>query len=122
MTARRLLVGVLLAGALAAVVVGSALGKATLTVDPDPVTLGASFTLAGCGYPDGSSISFEVTGPRKSGIHYFTSASPVPAGGCYSDDWVAWWGVEGAYQITSWYRDSKGATHKAAVVKFSVTS
>jgi hypothetical protein len=121
MSVRRLLVAALLATALAGSAIGTALAKPTLTVTPNPVALGGTFTVAGCGYPEGSSISFEVTGPRKSNIHYFTAASPVPAGGCYGADWLAWWSVAGDYQLTSWYRDSKGSTHKAAVAKFTVT-
>jgi hypothetical protein len=121
MTLRRLVVAALLVAGLAFVAIGSAVGKPSLTIDPDPVARGESFTLQGCGYPEASSISFEVSGPRKSGIHYFTAGSPVPAGGCYEDDWLAWWAVAGDYQITSWYRDARGATHKASVVKFSVT-
>jgi hypothetical protein len=122
MSARRTIVAALVVGALALMAVGVALAKPTLTVTPDPVALDGTFTVAGCGYPEGSSISFEVTGPRKSGIHYFTAASPVAVGGCYGPtEWLAWWGVTGDYQLTSWYRDSKGSTHKAAVVKFTVT-
>ena len=112
----------LLAAALIAVVpaAGLAAGGTTLTVAPDPVALGSSFTLEGCGYPAPTSISFEVSGPRKSGLHYFTAAEPL-ADSCFSDEWLAWWDVAGAYQITAWYRDGKGATHKGAVVKFTVT-
>src|SRR3954470_3650655 len=87
-----------------------------------PVVLGHTFTISGCGYPAPTSISFEVNGPRKSGLHYFTAGEPLtdPAG-CFSETWTAWWSVTGDYQITSSYRDSRGATHKAAVVKFAVT-
>ena len=95
-------------------------GGGTLSVS-SPVVLGQTFTLSGCGYPAPTSISFEVTGPRKSGIDYFTAGEPLTdPGGCFSETWTAWWGVAGAYQITSSYRDSRGATHKAAVVKFTV--
>jgi hypothetical protein len=90
-------------------------------VSDDPVTLGSTFTLSGCGYPTPTSLSFEVNGPRKSGIHYFTAGEPLTdPSGCFTDEWLAWWGVPGDYQITSWYRDSKGATHKVTVVKFTV--
>lgn len=113
-----------LLAALLAVVTAGAVHAAggTLTATPSSVALGGSFTLAGCGYPVPTSISFEVTGPRKSGIHYFTAGEPLTdPSGCFSEGWTAWWGVTGAYQITSYYRDSKGATHKSAVVKLTVT-
>ena len=103
---------------------GLAAGGTTLVVDTAPlasVTLGSTFTLSGAGYPVPSSISFEVTGPRKAvqAIHYFTSGEPVGADGTFSETWTAWWSVAGDYQITSWWRDSKGASHKGAVVKFT---
>ena len=110
------------AGALTAALLGglsSRAGGGTLTVTPSPVVLGSTFTLAGCGYA-GDTVSFELTGPRKSAIHYFTSGEPL-ADGCFSDQWTAWWGVAGDYQITSYFRDSRGASHKAGVVKFTVT-
>ena len=122
MKLRSLLIVVLSAVALAALAVSSAVGKGTLTVDPDPVARGSTFTLVACGFPVPTSVSFEVNGPRKSGIHYFTAGEPLTdESGCVSDEWTAWWGVAGDYQITSWYRDSKGSTHKVAVVKFTVT-
>ena len=107
---------------------GKAAGGGALTVTPTPpdlnVTLGHTFTLSGCGYPTPTSLSFEVVGPRKAttDIHYFTAGEPLtdPAG-CFSEDWTAWWGVAGDYQITSYYRDSHGSTRKVAVVKFTVT-
>ena len=107
-----------LAVALALVVAPTAVGAGTLAVSPN-VTLGSTFTVSGCGY-DTTAIAFEVMGPRKSGIDYFTAAQPV-TGGCYSDTWTAWWGVAGDYQITSYALDSKGGRKKAAVVKFTVT-
>jgi hypothetical protein len=98
-----------------------AAGGGSLTVS-SPVVLGQTFTLSGCGYPAPTSISFEVVGPRKSGIDYFTAGEPLTdPGGCFSETWTAWWAVPVAYQITSSYRDSRGATHKAAVVKFTVS-
>jgi hypothetical protein len=100
----------------------TALAVGTLTVSPTPVTLDSTFTVAGSGYPAGSSISFELTGPRKSGIHYFTAGAPIAECGCFTQEWTAWWGVEGDYQLTSWYRDKKGSTHKASVVKFAVVA
>ena len=109
-----------LAVALALVAVPTAAGAGTLSVS-SPVTLGSTFTVSGCGY-DTTAIAFEVAGPRKSGIDYFTAAQPVGANGCYSDTWTAWWGVAGDYQITSYALDSKGGRKKAAVVKFTVTA
>lgn len=99
-----------------------AAGGTTLSVS-SPVVLGQTFTVSGCGYPAPTSISFEVTGPRKSGIHYFTAGEPLTdPSGCFSEPWTAWWSVAGDYEITSYYRDSRtGASHKAAVVKFTVT-
>ena len=122
---RRLLLVLLAAGLLAAVPAGGlAAGGVTLAVDPASPVLGQSFVLSGDGYPTPTSISFEVTGPRKSGIHYFTAGEPLDAasGGHFEESWLAWWGVAGDYQITSYYRDSKGSTHKAAVVKFTVVA
>ena len=100
---------------------GLAIGGGSVTVSPDPVTLGSTFTLEACGLPVPTSVSFEVNGPRKADppIHYFTAGEPSTAP-CFEDEWLAWWGVEGAYQITAWWRDSKGATHKLAVAKFTV--
>ena len=98
-----------------------AAGGGTLSVS-SPVVLGQTFLVSGCGYPAPTSISFEVSGPRKSGLHYFTAGEPLTdPGGCFSETWTAWWSVTGAYQLTSYYRDSRGATHKAAVVNFTVT-
>jgi hypothetical protein len=113
----------LLAAAVAALVaVPAALGAPpSLSVDHDPIARGDTFVLSGCGYP-ATSISFEVEGPRKSGIDYFTSGEPVGSDGCYSAVWTAWWSVAGDYQITSYYRDPKtSARKKGAVVKFTVT-
>ena len=94
----------------------------SLAIDPTTVPLNSTFTLSGSGYVVPTSLSFEVTGPRKSDIHYFTAGEPLtdPCG-CFSEQWTAWWGVTGDYQISSWWRDSKGATHKGGVVKFTVT-
>jgi hypothetical protein len=122
---RRLLLSLFVVGLLAAAPSGGlAAGGGTLVVDPAPlasVTLGCTFTISGSGYTAATSISFEVTGPRKAtpAIHYFTGAEPVAAGGTFSETWTAWWSVDGAYQLQSWWRDSKGATHKGAVVKFT---
>jgi hypothetical protein len=116
----KLVLALLVSGLVILVAVGAALAKGTLTVRPDPVVLGSPFTVdAGCGYAVPGSISFEVSGPRRSNIHYFTAGEPVDAEGCFSDEWLAWWGVAGDYQITSWFRDDKGSTHKVTVVKFS---
>src|SRR4051812_110761 len=118
-----LLVAAVLAAAFVSTIWESAraAGGGTLSVS-SPVVLGQTFTISGCGYPAPTSISFEVNGPRKSGLRYFTAGEPLtdPAG-CFSETWTAWWSVTGDYQITSSYRDSRGATHKAAVVKFAVT-
>lgn len=62
----------------------------TLSVGPDPIALGSTFTLSGCGYTAPGSISFEVVGLRKSGIDYFTSGEPLTAS-CFSESWTAWW-------------------------------
>ena len=98
-----------------------AAGGGTLSVS-SPVVLGQTFVLSGCGYPAPTSISFEVTGPRKSGLDYFTAGEPLTdPSGCFSETWTAWWSVTGAYQITSYYKTSHGSTQKAAVVKFTVT-
>ena len=96
----------------------AAVAAGSLTATPNPVTLGSTFTLSGCGY-NSDSISFQVTGPKKSGIDYFTSGEPL-AGGCFSDQWTAWWGVAGDYQITSYTLDAKGMRKKEAVLKFTV--
>jgi hypothetical protein len=118
-----LIAAALLAAAFVSTIWESALaaGGGTLSVS-SPVVLGQTFVISGCGYPAPTSISFEVNGPRKSGLDYFTAGEPLtdPAG-CFSETWTAWWSVTGDYQITSMYRDTRGATHKAAVVKFTVT-
>jgi hypothetical protein len=121
---RRLLLALVVAGLVVAAPVGSlAAGGGSLAIDPASVPLGSTFTLSGCGYPVPTSLSFEVSGPRKSNIHYFTAGEPLAtdSGGCFSEQWTAWWSVTGDYQITSYYRDSRFATHKAGVVKFTVT-
>jgi hypothetical protein len=118
---RRLAAALAMAGLLAASSAGLAsAGKGTLTIDPSPVARGETFTLTGCGYPVPTSLSFHVVGPN---VDYFTAGEPLAAdsGGCFSDTWLAWWSDAGAYQITSYYRDSKGSTRKVAVVKFTVT-
>jgi hypothetical protein len=107
------LAGAVLVLAASATQVGA---KASLSVDPDPVTLGSTFTVSGCGYPAPTSITFKVVGP---GVNYFTAAEPL-ATDCYESEWTAWWSEPGAYQLTSYYRDSKGALRKATVVKFTV--
>ena len=101
---------------------GLAAGGGSLSIDPATVPLGSTFTLSGSGYTVPTSLSFEVTGPRKSDIHYFTAGEPLtdPCG-CFSETWTAWWSVTGDYEITSWWRDSRGSTHKGGVVKFTVT-
>lgn len=104
----------------ALVLAPSASAAGTLSVNPDPVARDATFTLSGCGYDAPGSISFEVTGPRKSGIHYFTSGEPL-TDTCFSETWTAWWGVVGTYQITSYTLDAKGMRKKAAVVSFTVS-
>jgi hypothetical protein len=122
---KRLLLGLLAAGVLAAAPSGGlGAGGMTLVVDPAPldsVTLGCTFAVSGSGYIAATSISFEVTGPRKADprIHYFTASEPIAADGTFSDSWTAWWSVAGDYQLTSFWRDSKGASHKGAVVKFT---
>jgi hypothetical protein len=100
---------------------GVAQAKGSLTISPTPVVLGSTFTLAGCGYPTPTSLSFEVVGPD---VKYFTSGEPLGAdsGGCFSDQWTAWWSTPGDYQITSFYRDAKGSTRKVTVAKFAVTA
>ena len=118
-----LIAAALLAAAFASTIWESALaaGGGTLSVS-SPVVLGQTFVVSGCGYPAPTSISFEVNGPRKSNLHYFTAGEPLTdPSGCFSETWTAWWSVTGDYQITSSYRDARGATHKAAVVKFTVT-
>src|SRR4051812_7036678 len=120
---RRLLLALVVAGLVVAAPVGGlAAGGGSLAVDPATVPPGSTFTLSGCGYPVPPSLSFEVPGPRKSNIHYFTAGEPLgtDSGGCFSEQWTAWWSVTGDYQITSYYRDSRFATHKAGVVKFTV--
>jgi hypothetical protein len=103
----------------ATVGVASASAATSLTVNPSPVTRGTTFTLSGCGFPTTpTSISFKVVGP---GQLYFTSGEPLSSPtGCMSENWLAWWPQAGAYEITGYYRDSKGATHKVGVVKFDV--
>ncbi|HET7450282.1 MAG TPA: hypothetical protein VFJ78_06760 [Gaiellaceae bacterium] len=91
----------------------------TLSVSPDPVALGSTFTVSGCGYTAPGSISFEVVGPRKSGIDYFTSGEPL-TDSCFSEQWTAWWSVAGDYSINSYTLDAKGMRKKEAVVKFTV--
>ncbi len=117
---KKVLLALIAAGLLAFSSVGTMTAAgATLTVTPDPVPLGGTFTLAGCGYPTPTSISFEVVGP---GVHYFTAGEPLTSpDGCFSEGWTAWWSQAGSYSITSWYRNTKGMTKKAAVVKFTVT-
>ncbi len=103
----------------ALVLVPAAGAAGTLSVNPGTVALGSTFTLSGCGYTAPGSISFEVVGPRKSGIDYFTSGEPL-ASSCFSETWTAWWTVAGSYQITSYTLDAKGMRKKAAVVTFTV--
>lgn len=112
----------LLAALGAALVLAPAAAAAagTLAVSPDPVALGGTFTLSGCGYTAPTSIVFEVVGPRTSGIHYFTAGEPL-TDSCFSEEWLAFWGVAGDYQITSYTLDAKGMRKKAAVVKFTVS-
>jgi len=110
---------VFLAVVATALVLAPAAAAADLSVS-QPVTLGGTFTISGCGYPAPGSISFEVVGPRKSGIDYFTSGEPLTAS-CFSETWTAWWSVAGDYQITSYTLDAKGMRKKAAVVKFTVS-
>jgi hypothetical protein len=111
------LVAALFAAALVAA--ASASAASSLTVNPSPVTRGTTFTLSGCGFPTTpTSISFRVSGP---GQLYFTAGEPLNSPtGCMSEDWLAWWSQAGAYEITAYYRDTKGSTHKVGVVKFDV--
>lgn len=110
---------ILLAAIGAALLLAPAAGAAgSLTATPNPVTLGSTFTLSGCGY-NSTSVSFEVVGPKKSNIDYFTSGEPL-VDGCFSDQWTAWWGVAGDYQITSYSLDAKGMRKKEAVLKLTV--
>jgi hypothetical protein len=122
---RRVLLALLVVGLVTAAPGGSlAAGGGSLAVSPTTVTQYSTFTLSGCGYPVPTSLSFEVNGPRKASIdiHYFTAGEPLTdPSGCFSEQWTAWWGVTGDFQITSYYRDSRFATHKAGVVKFTVT-
>jgi len=121
---RRLVVTALAAAVLAALPEGGlAAGGGNLSADPPTVQLGQTFTLSGCGYPVPTSISFEVSGPRKADppIHYFTAGEPIGADGCFAEVWTAWWPVAGDFQITSMWRDSKGKTNKAGVLKLTVT-
>jgi hypothetical protein len=104
---------------------GLAAGGAGLTATPNPVLQGSTFTLSGCGYTAPTSISFEVSGPKKADppIHYFTAAEPLTdSSGCFSEQWTAWWGATGTFQITSWSRDSHGSTRKGAVLALTVTA
>ena len=122
---KRVLLAFLVAGIVAAVPAGGlAAGGGTLVLSPATVTQYSTFTLSGCGYPVPTSLSFEVTGPRKAAvdIHYFTAGEPLgtDSGGCFSEQWTAWWSVTGDFQITSMWRDSKGATHKAGVATLTV--
>lgn len=106
--------------AAAAVAVSSASAATALTVSPNPVVRGSMLTVSGCGFPTTpTTISFKVVGP---GELYFTAGEPFSSQtGCVSEDWLAWWPNAGAYQITGYYRDAKGATHKVGVAKFDVT-
>ena len=123
---RKLLLALFVVGLVAVAPAGSlAGGGGSLTVSPASAPLNSTFTVSGTGYVVPTSISFEVTGPPKTGaprIHYFTSGEPLtdPCG-CFSEQWTAWWGVAGDYQITSFWKDGKGATHKAGVVKLTVS-
>ena len=110
----------LLAVLVAAFVLAPAAAAAGTLEVSSPVTLGSTFTLSGCGYDAPGSISFEVVGPRKSGLDYFTSGEPL-TDSCFSETWTAWWTFPGDYQITSYVLDAKGMRKKAAVVKFSVS-
>jgi hypothetical protein len=117
---RRAVIGLLLAAGVAVSPGhGAEAGKGTLVIDPSPVQLDTSFTLSGCGYPT-PTLSFHVVGPS---VDYFTASEPLAdSSGCFADTWLAWWSDAGPYQITSYYRDSKGATRKVTVVKFDVTN
>ena len=108
-----------LAAIVVALVLVPAAAAGTVTVNPDPVTLGSTFVLSGCGYTAPGSISFEVVGPKKSGIDYFTAGEPL-TDSCFSETWTAWWGVAGDYQIVSYTETDKGMRKKDAVVKFTV--
>jgi hypothetical protein len=108
----------LLAAAVVALVLVPAAAAGTVAVNPDPVTLGSTFTVSGCGYTAPGSISFEVVGPKKSGIDYFTSGEPL-TDSCFSETWTAWWGVAGDYQIIAYTLTDKGMRKKEAVVKFT---
>jgi len=101
-----------------ATVTNVAEAKGGLTVTPASVVLGSTFTIAGCGYPAPTSLSFHVVGPN---VDYFTAGEPL-ATDCFSEQWQAWWSTPGAYEITSFYRDSKGSTRKVTVVKFAVVA
>jgi len=119
----RALTAIIVAAALAGAVSATGLGVGSLSVSPSTVPLGSTFTVSGCGYPVPSAIVFEVVGPKKAtpAIDYFTSGEPVGPDGCFSETWIASWSVAGAFELFSSYRDAKG-THKAAVVKFTVTA
>lgn len=105
--------------AAALLVASAALAAGSITITSGQVVLGEQFTFEACGFPTPTSISFEVTGPRKSGIHYFTAGEPLDSSdGCATETWTAWWSVAGSYQITSYYRNDKGMTKKVAVLKF----
>ncbi len=68
---------------------GTASAKGALTINPTTVARGGSFTLAGCGYPVPTAISFNVEGP---GVDYFTAGEPLTStDGCFSETWLAWW-------------------------------
>ena len=121
---RRLVIAFAVVGLVAVVPSGGLAAGGGLTVDPGSVPSGGTFTLSGTGYTVPTSLSFEVTGPRKADpqIHYFTAGEPLtdPCG-CFSETWTAWWSVKGDYQITSWWRDSHGSTRKGGVVTLTVT-
>lgn len=121
---RRLLVLVAVAIAACVPAGGLAAGGGGLSVSPGSVARGDTFTLSGTGFTVPTSISFEVSGPKKADppIHYFTAGEPLtdPCG-CFSETWTAWWSAVGTYQITVWWRDSHGSTRKGGVVALNVT-
>lgn len=119
---RRLLV--LLVVVIAACVPAGGLAAGGLTLSPGTVARGGTFTVSGTGFTVPTSISFEVTGPKKADppIHYFTAGEPLAdACGCFSETWTAWWSAAGTYQITVWWRDSHGSTRKGGVATLTVT-
>jgi hypothetical protein len=118
---RSLLAAALAAGFAVCLPAGGLAGAGgSLTITPSTIPLTTTFTVSGCGYPVPTSVSFEVAGPKKSGIDYFTAGEPIGPDGCFSEQWTAWWSVTGTYQITASYRDAKGSTHKAAVASITV--